>query len=68
MLDYEMINDVLSARHHLLSDMWTTVTTSGDVIFNLENGDTVTINIKDDLTNLPAALNDELLEYEASFN
>jgi len=64
MLDYIMINDKLAERHELLSEMWTSVTIHGDVIFNLENGETATINIKDDLTNLPEALENEISEYD----
>lgn len=64
MLDYIMINDKLAERHELLSEMWTSVTIHGDVIFNLENGETATINIKDDLTTLPDALNNAISEYD----
>jgi hypothetical protein len=66
--DYVEINDILSARHEFLSDFWTTITNNGDVIYNLENGDTATININDDLTVLPDALNDAIAEYEDSMN
>lgn len=68
MLDYIMINDKLAERHELLSEMWTSVTINGDVIFNLENGETAIINIKDDLTNLPEALENEIKAYEAECN
>ena len=68
MLDYIMINDKLAERHELLSEIWTSVTIHGDVIFNLENGETAIINIKDDLTNLPEALENEIKAYEAECN
>lgn len=63
-MDYEKINDILAARHEFLSDAWTTICNNGDVIYNLENGDTATININNDLTTLPDALNNAISEYE----
>ena len=66
--DYDQINDILSARHEFLCDYWTTIKNNGDVIYNLENGDTATININADLTVLPDALNNAIAEYEDSMN